>query len=131
MVRAFARACLAIACAVPFCWADPAVPADAADEMRETLQTMAGRVSEEASGHDMGGIPAPQSDIYQLYISSQDGPHCSFRQTCSGYAKEAVRKKGWIMGFVLAADRLLRCHGLSSGQYPVDSLTGKFLDPVP
>lgn len=129
MVRTVVRACFAIACAALFCYADPA--ADSAHEVRETLRTMAGRVSAEASGHDMGGIPAPESDIYQLYISSQDGPHCTFRQTCSGYAKEAVRKRGWIKGFLLAADRLLRCHGLSSGQYPVDSLTGKFLDPVP
>jgi putative component of membrane protein insertase Oxa1/YidC/SpoIIIJ protein YidD len=101
------------------------------DSMNVVVQALSQRIASEEVGHDFGKIPPPNADLYKLYISSQDGPHCTFSLTCSSYAKQALRKKGLVKGFLLAADRLLRCHGLGSAQYPVDSVSGKLLDPVP
>lgn len=107
-------------------------PGDSAASVASRLQSeLAARVEHGHSSHEIGPVPAADADIYRLYVSSQDGPHCTFKLTCSGYAKEAVRKRGWLMGALLAADRLLRCHGLSATLYPVDAETGRFVDPVP
>jgi hypothetical protein len=127
----YRRAALLIAAASSFCFADPSPDSSSAAEAAPILKDITGRVAGEASTHDMGPIPSADEDLYRLYISSQDGPHCAFRLSCSGYAKQAVKKRGWVMGFLLAADRLMRCHGLGPAQYPVDAETGKFLDPVP
>jgi len=125
------RVGLFIAATVACCAGEPIADGDGAGQAAPILKDMAIRVAGAASIHDMGKVPAADEDLYRLYVSSQDGPHCTFQLTCSGYAKQAVRKRGWVMGFLLAADRLLRCHGLGPAQYPVDSVTGKFLDPVP
>jgi putative membrane protein insertion efficiency factor len=113
------------------CAADPAPDGYGAVQASAIVADMAVRVGGEASAHDLGPIPPADADLYRLYISSQDGPHCTFRPTCSAYAKQAVRKRGWLRGILLAADRLLRCHGLGTAQYPIDPETGKYLDPVP
>jgi uncharacterized protein len=68
--------------------------------------------------------------IYQLFISSQDQPSCAFTPSCSQYAKEAVAKHGPVLGVIMAAARLQRCHGMGAGYYPIHPVTGKFYDPV-
>lgn len=89
------------------------------------------RVEGQAAAHEIGPAPRPDADLYKRYISSQDGPHCTFHLSCSAYAKQAIREKGLFTGILLAADRLLRCHGLGAAQYPSDPVSGKLLDPVP
>ena len=44
---------------------------------------------------------------YQKYISSFDGPRCSLSPTCSGYAAQSFKRYGLVMGFIMAADRLM------------------------
>jgi len=58
--------------------------------------------------------------IYQVAISSQDGPTCPFSPTCSRFGREAIAKHGFIKGTFLTADRLTRCnHQAKGGKDPV------------
>lgn len=60
--------------------------------------------------------------IYRKYISRLKGTSsCRFTPTCSGYALEAVREWGIIMGTALAVWRVLRCNPFGKYGY----------DPVP
>jgi len=69
--------------------------------------------------------------LYQNLLSTQDGARCSFSLSCSQYAKLALERYGPVLGLVMAADRLQRCHGMGRLYYPVDPLTGKLHDPLP
>ncbi len=68
--------------------------------------------------------------LYQKFISSQDGPTCNFRPTCSGFGMACIQEYGVARGILLTADRLLRCNGSQSQHYHKDSVTGKYIDPV-
>jgi hypothetical protein len=59
--------------------------------------------------------------LYQYLFSSWLPPTCRFTPTCSQYAKEALKRHGFIQGTFLASKRLLRCHPFHAGGY----------DPVP
>jgi hypothetical protein len=49
-------------------------------------------------------------------------PTCRYLPTCSEYAIDAVRKRGILVGSVLAIARILRCNPLFHGGYhPVSS----------
>jgi putative membrane protein insertion efficiency factor len=69
-------------------------------------------------------------DVYKSFISSQDGSHCSFYPSCSQYALQSIRKKGFLPGLLNAFDRLSRCNGLNSDEYPVKKGTNLLYDPV-
>ena len=69
--------------------------------------------------------------LYQVILSSQDGPRCMFHPSCSEYAKQALVKRGAVVGSLLAIDRYLRCNGLDRDLYPYDPSLKKLLDPVP
>jgi len=58
---------------------------------------------------------------YQLLLSPVLPPACRFYPTCSEYAREAVEKRGLLMGLLLSVKRLARCHPLGGHGY----------DPVP
>src|SRR5688500_3331385 len=47
---------------------------------------------------------------YQRLISPGDGPRCALYPTCSGYAVQAVRRDGPLLGVWLTTARLLRDH---------------------
>ncbi len=47
--------------------------------------------------------------FYQKHISAIDGNRCPMTPSCSEYAKQAVKKHGPILGWIMACDRLLRC----------------------
>ena len=68
--------------------------------------------------------------LYQKFISSQDGPTCSFSPTCSRFGMACIHEYGVVRGILLTADRLIRCNGSQSRYYHKDSVTGKYLDPV-
>lgn len=56
--------------------------------------------------------------FYRRVLSPMKGaPSCIYLPTCSEYAIEAVRKRGIIVGIVLAVGRLLRCNPLFHGGY--------------
>jgi hypothetical protein len=48
-------------------------------------------------------------DFYQSFLSRADGQRCPMAPSCSQYAKQAFHKYGFIKGWVLTCDRLLRC----------------------
>ena len=59
--------------------------------------------------------------LYQRAASPLLGGHCRFQPTCSQYAIEALGKRGFVTGGLLALRRLARCHPLG----------GSGFDPVP
>ncbi len=59
--------------------------------------------------------------LYRKYISPLKPPCCRFTPTCSAYAIEAFKKRGFFVGFILTVWRILRCNPFSKGGY----------DPVP
>ena len=59
--------------------------------------------------------------LYRKYISPLKPPCCRFTPSCSAYAIEAFRKRGFFVGFGLTVFRILRCNPFSKGGY----------DPVP
>ena len=59
--------------------------------------------------------------LYRKFISPIKPPCCRFTPTCSEYALEAFRKRGFFIGFILTVWRVLRCNPFSKGGH----------DPVP
>lgn len=58
--------------------------------------------------------------FYKSFISSQDGNRCSFHPSCSTYALQIIKKKGWFLGAMATFDRLTRCNSLSPEWYDKD-----------
>ena len=60
--------------------------------------------------------------FYQKFLSPlKGGPTCRFTPSCSAYAIEAFKKRGFFVGFYLTVRRILRCNPFCAGGY----------DPVP
>ena len=59
--------------------------------------------------------------LYQKFISPIKPSCCRFRPTCSAYAIEAFKKRGFFVGLILTTWRILRCNPFCKGGY----------DPVP
>lgn len=78
---------------------------------------------------EMAGLAALR--LYQVVLSSQDGPRCMFHPSCSEYAKLALAEHGIFTGSLMAIDRYLRCNGTDRELYPYDPVRRKLLDPVP
>lgn len=78
---------------------------------------------------EMAGLTALR--LYQVVLSSQDGPRCMFHPSCSEYAKTALAEHGMFTGSLMAIDRYLRCNGTNRELYPYDTVRRKLLDPVP
>lgn len=66
--------------------------------------------------------------LYQIFISSQDMSACIFTPSCSRFGMRAVSEFGPIHGGLMAADRLLRCHGTGKRYYPLNLKTSLSLD---
>ena len=60
-------------------------------------------------------------NFYRRFISPWFPPCCRFTPSCSAYAMEALKKRGFWIGSCLTVWRLLRCHPFCRGGY----------DPVP
>lgn len=52
--------------------------------------------------------------FYQRHLSKHT---CMFRPTCSQYTLECINNHGAIVGVVMGAFRILRCHPWSKGGY--------------
>jgi putative membrane protein insertion efficiency factor len=64
--------------------------------------------------------------IYIKYVSPFIAPSCRHSPSCSLYALEAIKKKGFIEGLILAVKRLTRCRpGGTYGYDPVPEKKGK------
>lgn len=59
--------------------------------------------------------------LYRKFISPIKPQCCRFTPTCSEYALEAFRTRGFFVGFGLTVWRILRCNPFCRGGY----------DPVP
>ena len=46
---------------------------------------------------------------YQKYVSEAGGHRCRMYPSCSAYARECIAKHGFLPGWIMAADRLMRC----------------------
>jgi hypothetical protein len=59
--------------------------------------------------------------LYQRFLSPILPATCRFRPTCSQYMIEALRKKGFVVGFCLGLWRILRCNPFCRGGHdPVE-----------
>ena len=52
---------------------------------------------------------------YRLTFSKMFAPRCKYYPSCSAYAEEAIRERGFVAGVLLAGWRLLRCNPWSDG----------------
>jgi putative component of membrane protein insertase Oxa1/YidC/SpoIIIJ protein YidD len=68
--------------------------------------------------------------FYKVFISSQDHQSCVFSPSCSEYAVLAVESQGLVKGILNTFDRMTRCHGLHTDQYPLNTNNNLLLDPV-
>ncbi len=55
--------------------------------------------------------------FYQRCVRIWFPPVCRFHPTCSDYALEALKKRGFFKGSTLAAWRILRCNPFSAGGF--------------
>lgn len=55
--------------------------------------------------------------FHQKVITHQDGKTCTFIPSCSAYGYQAVKRYG-LLGVLMTADRLLRCHPANRQYYP-------------
>ncbi|MCE2992394.1 MAG: membrane protein insertion efficiency factor YidD [Candidatus Jidaibacter sp.] len=56
-------------------------------------------------------------NLYQKLVSPFLGRQCRFYPTCSNYAKEAIIKRGVIVGAAITVWRILRCNPFCQGGY--------------
>ena len=56
--------------------------------------------------------------FYQRFISSQLMGECIYTLSCSRYSRESLNKYGLFKGILMTGDRLTRCSGCSSRDYP-------------
>lgn len=68
--------------------------------------------------------------IYKEIFSSQDMDSCVFEPSCSVYAIESIKKKGFLKGLLNSLDRLSRCNPGQHKDCPINPKTNKFIDPV-
>ena len=47
--------------------------------------------------------------MYQKFFSGANGHRCPMTPSCSRYSAEVFRKHGYLMGWIMTSDRLLRC----------------------
>ena len=47
--------------------------------------------------------------FYQAYVSKVDGNRCQMEPSCSTFCADALKKHGFLLGWIMCSDRLLRC----------------------
>ncbi len=70
--------------------------------------------------------------FHQTVLSPVDGPRSHFYPCSSTYALHAIKRHGFIKGFLMGCDRLLRENG-EAWHYPVVCIDNQLIkyDPVP
>ena len=89
------------------------------------LRVMAGK------GKSDLNIGALCVSFFQKHISAVDGERCSCLPSCSSYSAAAFRTHGFLMGWLMTVDRLIR-EGDEGAVSPLVFCNGrlKILDPV-
>jgi hypothetical protein len=74
----------------------------------------------------------PAIKFYQKHISGIDGDRCPMYPHCSGYSAQAIQKHGFLVGWIMSCDRLLRCGRDEVRLSPHIKINGRKLtfDPV-
>lgn len=62
--------------------------------------------------------------FYQRFISPLFPPSCRYYPTCSNYMLSALKKHGFIKGFLMGLARIIRCNPFIRGG--VDPVPDKF-----
>ena len=47
--------------------------------------------------------------LYQTYLSKVDGNRCQMEPSCSTFCIDALKKHGFLLGWIMCSDRLVRC----------------------
>ncbi|UCD90301.1 MAG: membrane protein insertion efficiency factor YidD [Desulfobacterales bacterium] len=47
--------------------------------------------------------------LYQKYLSKVDGNRCPMEPSCSTFCVTAIKKHGFLLGWIMCSDRLTRC----------------------
>ena len=72
--------------------------------------------------------------FYRDVVSPSDGPRCHHYPTCSMYAMQAVRRRGPLVGALMALDRITSAAGISSAIRDQPTYlhhgTLRYLDPI-
>ncbi len=63
--------------------------------------------------------------FFQKTISKADGDRCPMYPSCSQYAINAIKSHGFLKGWVLTSDRLLRCGRDETRLAPKVKMNGK------
>ena len=65
---------------------------------------------DKTSGKDINFSPVLYPvNFYRKYISGPIGSRCPMYPSCSGYCIDAFKKHGYLMGWIMTCDRLMRC----------------------
>ena len=70
--------------------------------------------------------------FYKKYISPVDGNRCSMYPSCSKYTSTTFKKHGFLMGWIMACDRLIRCGGdeILTSKHVIVNNKKIYIDPV-
>lgn len=71
--------------------------------------------------------------FYQKFISPLINTNCQFEPSCSEYMKQAIIKYGFLKGYIMGLERLIRCNRYARKEkYPViETKRGKRLHDIP
>jgi uncharacterized protein len=53
--------------------------------------------------------------LYRMTLSGMLGGQCRFYPSCSHYAEDAIRARGFVQGWALATWRIVRCNPFGKG----------------
>jgi len=70
--------------------------------------------------------------FYQKVISPAGGDRCPMYPSCSNYALQAFQKHGFLLGWMMSADRLMRENASNPSNYSLISIKGqlRYYDPL-
>jgi len=76
-------------------------------------------------------VPSIIMGFYGNYISQVDGTRsCRFEPTCGDYARDAIRRHGALLGWLVACERLIRYHGDTETYERIYHDGTRLVDPV-
>jgi putative membrane protein insertion efficiency factor len=65
----------------------------------------------------LGSLAVTALRGYQRFVSPLLPRSCRYSPTCSQYMIDAIRRKGFVLGLLKGAWRILRCNPLFPGGY--------------
>lgn len=70
--------------------------------------------------------------LYRKFLSPLKPPCCRFTPTCSAYALDAFKKRGFFVGLFLSLYRVIRCNPFCRPGYdPVPPRRRELFCPIP